>query len=55
LQFVKANVQPKNCKTACFANAAKSFLNNIPTLQKNKNTPTRSPKNTAENDKKTQY
>jgi len=31
------------------------FLKNFPTLQNNKNTPTHSPTNTADNDTKTQY
>ena len=33
----------------------KLFLKNFPTLQKNKNTPTHSPTNTADNDTKTKY
>jgi hypothetical protein len=33
----------------------KLFLKNFPTLQKNKNTPTQSPRNNAEKDTKNQY
>jgi hypothetical protein len=55
LQFAQANAQSKNCKRACFANADKIVLKKFPTLKKNKNTPTHSPKNTADNDTETQY
>lgn len=56
LRFAQANAQTKNCKRACFANADKNcFKKNSPTLQKNKNTPTHSPTNIADNGTKTQY
>lgn len=55
LQFSQANAQTKNCKRACFANPDKIVLKKFLTLQKDKNTPTHSPTNTADNDTKTQY
>ena len=55
LQFAQANTQTKNCKRACFANADKIVFKKFPTLQKNKNTPTHSPTNTADNDTESQY
>jgi hypothetical protein len=55
LQFAQATTQTKNCKRACFANAARFVFLKFPTLQKNKNTPTLSPTNTADNETVTQY
>jgi hypothetical protein len=55
LQFAQATAQTKNCKRACFANADKMVFKKFPTLQKNKNTPTHSPTNTADNDTETQH
>jgi hypothetical protein len=56
LQFAQANAQTKNCKRACFAKADKIVFKKFPNAsKKNKNTPTHSPTNTADNETETQY
>jgi hypothetical protein len=51
----KPTHRPKIAKELALPTQTKLFLKNFPTLQKNKNTPTHSPTNTADNDTKTQY
>ena len=55
LQFAQSNVQTKNCKRACFANADKIVFKKFPNASKNKNTPPHDLTNTADNDTETQY
>jgi hypothetical protein len=47
--------RPKIAKELALPTQTKLFLKNFPTLLKNKNTPTHSPTNTADNDTETQY
>lgn len=51
----KPKHRPKIAKELALPTQTKLFLKNFLTLQKNKNTPTHSPTNIADNDTKTQY
>jgi hypothetical protein len=52
LQFAQANTQSKIAKELTLPTQTKLFLKNFHRFKKNKNTPTHSPTNTADNDKK---
>jgi hypothetical protein len=53
LQFAQANAQPKIAKELALPTQTKLFLKNFQRFKKNKNTPTHSPTNTADNDTET--